>query len=86
MFFNGGLIAIYLNILDLGLMNSRWALILPLTTTAWSLLIARNFLMALPRELEDAAVADGRIRCASCSPSCSLSPRRCWLYWPCGPR
>ena len=59
MFFNGGLIAIYLNILDLGLMNSRWALILPLTTTAWSLLIARNFLMALPRELEDAAVADG---------------------------
>ena len=59
MFFNGGLIAIYLNILDLGLMNSRWALILPLTTTAWNLLIARNFLMALPRELEDAAVADG---------------------------
>ena len=35
------------------------ALILPLTTTAWNLLIARNFLMALPRELEDAAVADG---------------------------
>ena len=59
MFFNGGLVAIYLNILDLGLMNNRWALILPLTTTAWNLLIARNFLMALPRELEDAAVADG---------------------------
>ena len=59
MFFNGGLIAIYLNIMHLGLMNSRWALILPLTTTAWSLLIARNFLMALPRELEDAALADG---------------------------
>ena len=59
MFFNGGLVAIYLNILQLGLMNSRWALILPLATSAWNLLIARNFIMALPRELEDAALADG---------------------------
>ena len=59
MFFNGGLIAIYLNIKTLGLMGSRWALILPLTTSAWNLIVARNFMMALPKELEDAALVDG---------------------------
>ncbi len=59
MFFNGGLIATYLNIKSLGLLGSRWALILPLTTSAWSLVIARNFIMAIPQDLEDAAIMDG---------------------------
>lgn len=59
MFFNGGLIATYLNMVNLGLMDSRWALILPLTTSVWALLIVRNFIMTLPKELEDAAMVDG---------------------------
>jgi putative aldouronate transport system permease protein len=59
MFFNGGLIATYLNIKSLGLLGLRWALILPLTTSAWTLVIARNFIMAIPDDLEDAAVIDG---------------------------
>ena len=59
MFFNGGLIPTYLNIKRLGLMGSRLALILPLATNAWYLIIARNFIMSLPAELEDAAFIDG---------------------------
>ena len=59
MFFSGGLIPIYLNIRDLGLMNSRWALILPLLTSAWHLILCRNFIMTLPKELEDSAMING---------------------------
>lgn len=59
MFFSGGLIATYLNIRWLGLMDTRWALILPSLTGAWYLIIARNFIMSLPKELEDAAMVDG---------------------------
>jgi len=59
MFFSGGLVASYLNMKSLGLIGSRWALILPGATGAWSLIVARNFLMSLPQELEDAAFVDG---------------------------
>jgi len=59
MFFNGGLIPNYILIRNLGLMDSLWALILPGLTGAWSIIIARNFIMALPESLEEAAVMDG---------------------------
>ena len=59
LFFDGGLIATYLNIRHLGLLGSRWALILPLATSAWYLIITRNFLMTVPGELEDSAFMDG---------------------------
>ena len=59
LFFSGGLVATYLNIKSLGLLGTRWALVLPTAANAWSLIIARNFLMSLPQELEDAAFVDG---------------------------
>lgn len=59
MFFSGGLIPSYLLVNSLGLMGSRWALILPGLTTAWFLLIARNFIMTIPASYEEAAVMDG---------------------------
>ncbi len=59
MFFSGGLIPSYLLINDLGLIGSRWALILPMLTSAWYLFIARNFLMTIPPSLEEAAMVDG---------------------------
>ncbi len=59
MFFNGGLIPTYLNIKHLGLMGSRWALILPMIANAWYLIITRSFISNLPDELEEAAVIDG---------------------------
>lgn len=59
MFFSGGQIPAYLLIRDLGLMGSRWALILPTLTGAWFLLIARNFIASIPVSLEEAARIDG---------------------------
>lgn len=59
MFFSGGLIPSYLLIRDLGLMGSRWALVLPGLTSAWNLIMARNFIASLPSTLEEAAMVDG---------------------------
>ena len=59
MFFDGGLIATYLNIRDLHLMGSRWALILPMITSAWNLVITRNFISTIPVELEESALLEG---------------------------
>lgn len=59
MFFSGGLIPSYFLVRSLGLINSRWALILPVLTSAWNLILTRNFIMSLPKELEESAFIDG---------------------------
>ena len=43
MIFSGGLIPTYLLVLDLGLYDSMWALILPGMVSAWNLIVARTF-------------------------------------------
>lgn len=59
MLFSGGLIPTFLVMKSYGLVGSRWALILPMTTSAWNIIIARNYISGLPDELEEAAVVDG---------------------------
>jgi len=59
MFFGGGLIPSYLNIKELGLMGSRWIWVLPGVISTYNLLVAKNFIAALPHELEEAADIDG---------------------------
>ena len=59
MLFNPGLIPNYLQVRALGLINKRWALILPGLTNAFNLIIARSFLDALPKDLEESAKLDG---------------------------
>lgn len=59
MFFNGGMIPTYLQIKNLGLLESRWALIFPMLTSAWNLIIARNFINTIPQSLEESAFIDG---------------------------
>ncbi len=59
MLFSGGLIPTFLTIKSYGLVNSRWALILPMLTSAWNIIIARNYISGLPEELEEAALVDG---------------------------
>jgi len=58
-FFSGGLIPSYMLIKELNLMGSVWALILPTLTSAWFLMITRNFIAAVPQSLEEAARIDG---------------------------
>ena len=59
MFFAGGLIPTYLLIRSLGLMNSRWVLILPIAMNVYYIIVARNFLMTIDQSMEDSAIIDG---------------------------
>ncbi len=59
MMFNGGLIPTYLLIKSLGMLNTRWSLILPPAVGAWNLIIMRNFFRSVPASLEESARMDG---------------------------
>ena len=59
MLFHGGLIPNFVLVEKLHLLNSFWSLILPPLINPWWLLIMRNFMLAIPDELEEAAVMDG---------------------------
>lgn len=57
--FSGGMIPTYLVVRDLGLLNSYWALILPLAINPIYLIIVKSFFQELPQALEEAARIDG---------------------------
>ncbi len=59
LFFSGGLIPTYLLIRRLGLIDTRLVYILPEALSVWYVIIARNFLMAIDDEMEEAALVDG---------------------------
>ena len=59
MFFSGGMIPFYLVVRNIGLYNSRWALILPSLVNTFNLIIMRTSMQNIPRELEEAARVDG---------------------------
>ncbi|NGP46291.1 carbohydrate ABC transporter permease [Bacillaceae bacterium SIJ1] len=59
MFFSGGLIPTYLLIGDLGLLDTRWAMILPTAISAWNLIIMRTSFQGIPDSLEESARIDG---------------------------
>lgn len=59
MLFSGGMIPTYLVVKNLGLINSYWALILPVAVNAFNLIIMRNFFQAIPDSLEESAKMDG---------------------------
>ena len=59
MVFGGGLIPTYLIVKSLGLLDSYWALILPLAINPFYLVIVKNFFQELPEELQEAATIDG---------------------------
>lgn len=60
LFFNGGMIPTYLVVKTLGMLDTRWALIVSGAVTTWNLLITRTFLETnIPQELRDAAEVDG---------------------------
>ena len=60
MLFNGGLVPNYMLILNLGLMNTIWAVILPMTLSAYNVIVARTFFISsIPNELHESAELDG---------------------------
>jgi putative aldouronate transport system permease protein len=60
MIFYGGLIPTYLVVKNLGMLNTRWALLIPQAIFAWQVIIARTFFQVnIPDELAEAAELDG---------------------------
>ena len=59
MFFNGGLVPTYLTVKNLGLIDNRLALILPVAISTWNLIILRTSIEALPQSLIESARIDG---------------------------
>jgi putative aldouronate transport system permease protein len=59
MLFGAGMIPSYLNMRNLGLLNTYWASILPGTCGAWTVMVMKSFFQSLPIELEEAAIIDG---------------------------
>ena len=59
MYFSGGMIPAYLNVRDLGMMDSLMALIMPSAINTSNLLIMRSAFMSVPESLSEAAEIDG---------------------------
>ncbi len=59
MYFSGGTIPLFMNVVELGLIDTPWALILPGMLSTYNMIILKSFFMSLPNELEEAAIIDG---------------------------
>jgi putative aldouronate transport system permease protein len=60
MFFSGGLIPSYLLVRNLGMLNTRWSMLIPGAMSVFYVIITRTFFKAtIPDELTDAAEIDG---------------------------
>jgi multiple sugar transport system permease protein/putative aldouronate transport system permease protein len=60
MFFSGGMIPDYLLVMNLGMLNTRWAMIIPGAIGVYNMIIARTFIMnSIPKELYEATQIDG---------------------------
>ncbi|MDF2963689.1 MAG: sugar transporter permease [Paenibacillus sp.] len=60
MMFSGGLIPSYLIVKELGMVDSRWSLIIPGAIAVWNMIIARTYFQTtIPDELLEAAQMDG---------------------------
>jgi multiple sugar transport system permease protein/putative aldouronate transport system permease protein len=57
--FNPGLIPSYLVIQQFGLLNSLWAVILPVSVSAFNVIVVRAYFVGLPGEVLDSARIDG---------------------------
>ena len=59
MFFGGGMVPTYMMVKWTGLINTRWALILPSLIGTWNMFMMRNFFYAIPESLIESAELDG---------------------------
>lgn len=59
MFFNGGIVPLYLTINSLKIYNTVWAVVLPVAVSAYNLIVCRSFFENLPPALLEASKIDG---------------------------
>lgn len=60
MYFGGGMIPSYLVVKQTGILNTRWAMIIPGLVSVYNCLIIRSyFISSIPKDLQEAAELDG---------------------------
>jgi putative aldouronate transport system permease protein len=59
MLFSAGIIPTYLVVQSTGLLDTIWALIIPVLISPWNLIVFRQFFKSIPSELREAALIDG---------------------------
>ena len=59
MYFSGGMIPAYMNVRDLGMMDTLWALIIPGAINTYNMMIMRSAFSSVPDTLYEAAYLDG---------------------------
>ena len=59
MWFSGGMIPYYLTVNSLGLINTRWALIVPRAISTYNLIVMRTAFKQIPDSMEESARIDG---------------------------
>lgn len=60
MYFSGGLVPLYMTISSLGLISTKWILIIFVAVNTYNLIIARTFIQnSIPNDLYEAAILDG---------------------------
>ncbi|ANE48591.1 ABC transporter permease [Paenibacillus swuensis] len=57
--FNGGLIPTYIVVVETGIKNTIWSLILPGAVAVFNVVLMMNFFRGIPKELDEAAQIDG---------------------------
>ena len=63
MYFSGGMVPSYILVNKLGLLNTRWAMIIPTAMSTYNMIICRTYIVnSIPDELYEASQMDG------CSP------------------
>lgn len=59
MLFGGGMVPTYLVIKFTGMLNTRWAYVVPGLIGTWNMFMMRNFFYGIPESLEESAKLDG---------------------------
>lgn len=59
MYFSGGIIPTFLLMLEMGLYNTPWALILPGCYSIWYIILVKAYFSSIPESLREAARIDG---------------------------
>lgn len=59
MFFNGGLIPLFMVMRTIGILNTFWVLVLPQLFSVWVMIVMKTSFQGLPEGLVEAAIIDG---------------------------
>lgn len=59
MFFGGGLIPYYVTIMQLGLIDTFWVMVIPGAISAYNVIVFKTFFMSIPEALRESASLDG---------------------------